>query len=123
MASELIAPEEGKLLADGRSLIELLDGRAEKFADKIAFIYEDERHTYSEVFSLSRRIANGLIAGGITKGMRAAILAPNHPNVMIAAIGIIRTGAIWIPVNSRNSAADNAATLRAVWMRCAVLPQ
>lgn len=103
--------DSGKFTPDGRSLIELLDERAQRFRERTCFIYRDVPTNYGQVMDLSKRIGSGLVAAGITKGMRGAVFSPNHPDGFCATLAIIRAGAIWVPINPRNSIEDNAAVI------------
>ena len=93
------------------SLIELIDEACDANRDKPCFIFNDEEITYGEVQDLSCRIANGLVEAGVEKGMRGAVFSPNDPWGFAATMGIIRAGAIWVPINPRNSIDDNKALL------------
>lgn len=103
--------DSGKFTPDGRSLIQLLDEQAASYTARPCFIYEDTPISYGDVMSLSRRIGSGLVASGVRKGMRGAVFSPNHPDGFCATLGIIRAGAIWVPINPRNSISDNAAVI------------
>ncbi len=94
-----------------QSLIELVDGACNQFRDRPCFVFEDAPISYGEIHDLSCRVANGLLSAGIDKGMRGAVFSPNNPWGFAATIGIIRAGAIWVPINPRNSLDDNAALL------------
>ncbi len=93
------------------SLTALIDRACDKYRDRTCFIFEDAPISYGEIHDLSRRVANGLIDAGIEKGMRGAVFSPNDPWGFAATIGIICAGAIWVPINPRNSLEDNASLL------------
>ncbi len=94
-----------------QSLIELVDEACAKYRERDCFIFEEAPITYGAIHDLSCRVANGLVEAGIEKGMRGAVFSPNDPWGFAATMGIIRAGAIWVPINPRNSLDDNAALL------------
>ncbi len=55
--------------------------------------------TYKEVDHLSDVLAAGLVAQGVKKGDRVAMLMPNSPNIVISQLAIWKAGAISVPVN------------------------
>lgn len=92
-------------------LMDHLDAAFDRFGPRVCVIQDDVELTYAQVQSLSRRVANGMIAAGIRPGMRVAIFSLNDYWAFICAIAIFRTGAIWVPINPRNSLDDNRALL------------
>lgn len=68
--------------------------------------------TYEEVQRASHQIANGLLAAGvIPESTKVAIYSPNCGRALETVLGILRSGAVWAPVNARNSTPDNAYLL------------
>jgi acyl-CoA synthetase (AMP-forming)/AMP-acid ligase II len=67
--------------------------------------------TYRQVAELSHRIANGLRAAGIGADSQVGLLSGNNLFTMVAILGIVRSDGVWLPVNARNSAAENANIL------------
>ena len=48
----------------------------------------------------SAALAKGLLAEGIGKGSRVGILIPNSADFLVAALGVARVGAVFVPVNT-----------------------
>ena len=67
--------------------------------DKTAIIFYGAKLTYGELDALSDRFAAFLSARGIGKGDRVAVYMPNCPQFVIAFYGILKLGAIHVPVN------------------------
>ena len=70
---------------------------------RTALIYEDgdgeiREYTFSDLKGYSDRLANGLMALGISQGDRVGILLPQCPETAIAHIAIYKIGAIAIPL-------------------------
>lgn len=94
-----------------RSFTEVLKTAFAEHGNKPCLGFHDEQYSYRDVDQLSSKIANQLIAEGFEKGMHGAVYSANSAIAFIAALGIIRAGGVWIPVNARNSAADNIQIL------------
>ena len=68
-------------------------------------------YTYREVSSLVCRVANGLLAAGYGLGRHAAVLCANDPHGYACTLGIMRAGMTYVPLDFRNSSADNERIL------------
>jgi acyl-CoA synthetase (AMP-forming)/AMP-acid ligase II len=67
--------------------------------------------SYGEVDALTHRIANGLQAAGMDAQSQVGLLTQNHLLTMVAVLGTVRSSAVWLPVNARNSAEENVNIL------------
>src|SRR5262245_32615143 len=103
MSSQSVAPGEelAHPSARWRSVTELLDARAASTAPAIAF--PGAESTYAEVAGSSLLAARRLRALGVAPGDRVGILLREvcEPYVTLA-LGILRLGAICVPINARN---------------------
>jgi len=77
---------------------DLFDATA-KFATREYLIYEDERVTYDGFRRASAALAERLVAEGVTKGDRVAIVMRNLPEWFVAFYSAALTGAIVTPLN------------------------
>lgn len=93
------------------SFCDILDVALFQFADKPCLSFGDRKLSYREVDEASARVANALREAGFDLGMKAAVYALNSDQAFLATLGIVRAGGIWLPVNPRNSEADNIAIL------------
>ncbi len=73
----------------------------------VAYIQDDRCYTFAEVGELSCRIANRLVALGLPSGTKGAVWAGNDVTAWACTLGLWRANMVWIPVNARNSNADN----------------
>ena len=94
-----------------RSFLPSIDRACRDFRDDICAVFGSETYTYGEVDELSARIANALAASGFEPGMKGAVYSLNSAVAFIAAVGLLRAGGTWIPVNPRNSPRDNVEIL------------
>ena len=83
-----------------RSVVSMLEGAMNKFADKPAFRCLGQTVSYADVDRQSRAFAAYLQNKlGVRKGDRIAVMCPNLIAFPIAMLGIIRTGAAQVNVN------------------------
>lgn len=72
---------------------------AQKFPDHTALLFFGKKISYKKLDNLVNRFAHALIALGVQKGDRVAIMLPNVPQMVIAYYGTLRIGAIAVPTN------------------------
>jgi len=94
--------------------IDYFDKAAELHPDRIAIIDGGRRYSFSETAEISKGIARAMQAGGLKPGERAAIYSANNAGVLFCMLGILRAGAVWVPINYRNAAAANIAYMNYV---------
>lgn len=71
-----------------------------------------EGRTYEHVRQSSHRIARGLHAIGVEVAQtKVAVFSPNCGRAVEAVLGVLRSGAVWSPVNARNGLQDIAYLL------------
>lgn len=86
-----------------RSVDELLMRAATESADALAFVDDaGRRSTYAELNEASSQLAAGLVARGLQPGDRVALLLDNRGEFAEAFFGIMRAGAIAVPLNIRD---------------------
>lgn len=73
---------------------------AEKFRNNIAIDCGEKQLTYGEIETQSNKLANFLIEQGATQGSMVAILAQDSVKFIIAIIGILKAGCVFIPLVS-----------------------
>src|SRR3954454_2049385 len=71
----------------------------------------DRTLSYAEVQRLSRLVARALDRSGVRAGDKVAILSGNDARAFACVFGIARRGAVWCPINPRNTAAENRELL------------
>ncbi|PRZ44302.1 acyl-CoA synthetase (AMP-forming)/AMP-acid ligase II [Antricoccus suffuscus] len=91
---------------------ELIRRGAERYADRTALVYvdgvnADRALTYREVNDASNQIANVLIARGIAKGQRVALLIGNGPWSVSVDFACVKAGVTRVPLNGRLSLAEH----------------
>ena len=89
--------------------IDFFDQGVMRAADAPCLVAPHRSMTFAEVRDLSYRIANTLLAEGVTA---AATLSPNDPMGFAAILGIFRAEVLSLALNARAALKDNATHLR-----------
>lgn len=82
-----------------RTLAETFDAAAREFPDRPYVITEQGTLTYAQVQEQSERIAAGLIALGVERGDRVALLVDNRLEYPALKFAIARVGAVAVALN------------------------
>ncbi len=77
----------------------LLDDTAAKHPDRTCAIFFGKRFTYRQIQQLSDQFATGIRSLGVRKGDRVGLLLPNSPQFLIAYYGLLKAGAVIVPLN------------------------
>ena len=67
--------------------------------------------SYGDVQDLSHAVAGALARSGVRAGDKVAILSGNDARAFACVFGIARRGAVWCPINPRNTMAENRELL------------
>jgi long-chain acyl-CoA synthetase len=78
---------------------QLLEDTAAKYPDRPSVRFYGKQFTFRQIQELSDRFAAGLRSLGVAKGDRVGILLPNCPQYVIAYYGILKAGAVVVPLN------------------------
>ena len=77
----------------------------------VAYAQDDVAWTFQEAGELSCRIANSLLAEGLTTGTNGAVWAGNDVAAWICTLGMWRANLAWIPVDAHKTAESNGEIL------------
>ena len=81
------------------NLAVILSESAHSFPDRPAAISAQGQLTYAQLDAASDRVAASLAAGGIRPGDRVALQLPNIPQFLMSYFGILKAGAVAVPLN------------------------
>jgi long-chain acyl-CoA synthetase len=81
------------------NLAVMLRESARRWPAKTAVILGDARLSYAQLDELSDRVAANLAAAGLAPGDRVALQLPNIPQFIVAYFGILKLGAVVVPMN------------------------
>ncbi len=74
--------------------------------EQTAIVVAGEGLTYRELQDWSGRIARTIVERGIAKGERVGVLGPNSLAWPVAALGVLKAGAVLVPLNPRYKPAE-----------------
>lgn len=95
-------------------LIEIYRRAAAREPDRIAFVQPDGTElTYRTLTAIVEETASALISAGVRRGHTVAVFSANDARAFAAMLAIVRIGAVWVPLNPRNTADDNIALANA----------
>jgi acyl-CoA synthetase (AMP-forming)/AMP-acid ligase II len=92
-------------------LIDYFDRGVSRNPSRPCLVVAGTSRTYREVQDRSHRIANALISLGFAVAEKAAVVSPNCLTAFECVLGILRAEGVWVKVNFRNSAVENASVL------------
>lgn len=81
------------------NLAVMLEDSARKVPARDAIVFGDRRLTYAQVNAAANRVANLLVERGIQPGEKVALSCPNLPHFPIIYYGILKAGAVVVPLN------------------------
>ena len=91
---------------------DLLTEAAAQYPDKTAIIFRDQKTSYAEFDRRANQVANALMALGVQKGDRVGVLLHNIPLFMEAYYGILKAGAVVVPMNVLYKAGEVAYIMK-----------
>ncbi|TQC46090.1 long-chain fatty acid--CoA ligase [Rhodococcus sp. WS4] len=81
------------------NLAVLLEDSARRYPDRVAVVFGTERLTYAQLDAQANQVANLLIAHGIEPADKVALSCPNIPQFPAVYYGILKAGAVVVPLN------------------------
>ncbi|CAJ1500786.1 non-ribosomal peptide synthetase [[Mycobacterium] burgundiense] len=81
------------------TLGDLVTAQVERTPDAVAVVYEGRRFSYREINESANQVAHWLIEQGIGAEDRVAVLLDKSPELVIIALGIVKAGAVYLPVD------------------------
>ncbi|MBB3662972.1 long-chain acyl-CoA synthetase [Prauserella sediminis] len=81
------------------NLAMFLDDSAQRHPGRDAVVLGDNRLSYAQIDAAANQVANLLADSGIQPGDRVALSCPNLPYFPIAYYGILKAGAVVVPLN------------------------
>lgn len=81
------------------NISQTLEQRAKELPEKPAFIFRDQKISFSQLRDSAFRLANGLIRLGVKKGDKVAIYLPNWPEYVFSYLAVWCCGATAVPLD------------------------
>jgi acyl-CoA synthetase (AMP-forming)/AMP-acid ligase II len=104
-----------------RTLVDLLERRAALTGQQSAFFWNDQPHSFEELWRGANRFAAFLLECGVERGDRVLIRLPNGPDFFEAFYGSLRAGATAVPVFPASGAEHIASLARLCGARLVVV--
>ena len=82
-----------------RTLLDVIRGTVRQRPNHTALVFKGRQLSYLKLEKLSDAFANALVAQGVKRGDRVALLLPNSPQFVIAQLGVWKAGGIAAPIN------------------------
>jgi len=82
-----------------------------RYKDHTAVVCKETRLTFSQMDAGINRLSNGLLALGLTKGSKVAVLMNNSLESATSLFAIPRAGMTYVSLNARHSAREQAEVL------------
>src|SRR3954453_8276508 len=76
-----------------------LEDSARSYPERAAVVLGDRRLTYAQVDAAANQVANMLVARGVQPGDKVALSCPNLPYFPVVYYGILKAGAVVVPLN------------------------
>lgn len=81
------------------NLAMIVEDHAKKRPQREAVVLGTTRLSYGQINAMANQVANGLVARGIQPGDKVAVTCPNLPFFPIVYYGILKAGAVVVPLN------------------------
>ncbi|AQH02989.1 hypothetical protein A9R05_29390 [Burkholderia sp. KK1] len=117
---DLLAPAEADRLrawndtaraAPADDIAALVSQQARRTPDAVAVEQGEHRWTYADIERRSADFARGLNARGIGAGDLVALTLPRTPEIVVAMLGVLKSGAAFLPIDPHYPQARIAAML------------
>ncbi|HNS00764.1 MAG TPA: long-chain fatty acid--CoA ligase [Anaerolineae bacterium] len=82
-----------------QTLIDVMRETVSQKPDHTALYFKGSKMSYSQLDQLSDQFANALVAMGVKKGERVALVMPNIPQFVVAEFGVWKAGAVAACIN------------------------
>ena len=82
-----------------RNVSSLLTITASRYPGRTAIVFGADRITYAQLDAASNQVANLLVERGIRPGDKVALSCPNIPQFTTIYFGILKAGAVVVPLN------------------------
>jgi fatty-acyl-CoA synthase len=99
--------------------IDYFDKGADANPGRTAIIDGSARFSYRQTRAITQRIARAMWAGGLRGEQCGAIYSHNDARVLFCMLGMMRAGAVWVPINYRNAINANVEYMNyveAAWL-------
>ncbi|MGH3756995.1 amino acid adenylation domain-containing protein [Actinophytocola sp.] len=94
-----LARWQGDPLPEPPCLHELVESQVDRTPDATAVLGTDGELTYRELDERANRLANGLLARGISRGDLVAVRLDRGPELIVTLLAVLKAGAAYLPLD------------------------
>ncbi|MEH6413517.1 non-ribosomal peptide synthase/polyketide synthase [Pseudomonas sp. CGJS7] len=80
-------------------LASVLEQQAERSPDATALIFAEHKLSYAQLHDRAQRLAAVLRARGVRAEDRIAVALPRSPELVVALLGVLKAGAVYLPLD------------------------
>ena len=110
LVKSLLIGEVREDIKKEETLAEIFQQTVDKYPEKVALIFHEQQITYSQLNNWANAIAADLIKRGIGPGKYVGVWIPRGLALHAAILGIIKSGAAYVPID-REMPAERAETV------------
>ncbi|MBP0456548.1 non-ribosomal peptide synthetase [Streptomyces montanisoli] len=103
--------EESPAAPPGGTVLDALAVRAATTPGRTAVVAADGRLSFADLLERSGRLARLLAAEGVGRGDRVAVALPRSTSNIVAVLGVLRAGAVYVPLDPTHPASRNRVIL------------
>ena len=81
------------------TLADLVAAQVARTPEATAVVYQGRHYSYAEINAEANRVAHRLIAEGIGAEDRVAVLLDKSVDLVVTALGVVKAGAVYLPVD------------------------
>ncbi len=93
-------------MATYATIQELLSHQAAERPDRLCLIHEDRSWSYAEFAREVERVARSFVSLSLRPGQKVALLLPNCPEFLWTVFAMARTGGVFVPLNTAQTAGE-----------------
>ncbi|MEY7973952.1 amino acid adenylation domain-containing protein, partial [Saccharomonospora xinjiangensis] len=82
-----------------RTVVDLVAERAARHPERVAVVFEGTEVTYGELIGKVRALAAALRDRGVRRGRTVAVLLHRSPDLVVALLGVLASGAAYVPLD------------------------
>lgn len=79
---------------------EFLEESARRYPQKTALVTERERLSYGEIEERANALAHAMVAAGVSRGDRVAIVLPNSVEAVVAIFAVLKADAVFVVLHA-----------------------
>jgi fatty-acyl-CoA synthase len=107
-------------MTESRTIPSLMKEQSRRFAANEALVDGTRRYTYAQLYDETNKVARSLVAIGVVRGDRVAILMGNRAEWLLTFLAIQQIGAVSVGINTWSTTRELEYTLSHAGVSCLV---